>query len=352
MNLTILFGGASYEHEISIVSAIALKKVLKGRLTFVFLDAEGNFFHVPSEKMKSNHFSSGEYKKDEILTLTKGGFEKRGFFGSKKLDETGTVLNLVHGAEGEDGTVAALLDFYDIPYIGPRKEASVLSFNKWLTKLYAEGIGISTVKYQVVRIEEERAVKFDYPVIVKPLRLGSSIGVSIVKRKEDLDFALDVAFEFDDEVLIEPFITGIEEYNIAGCKTQDEWIISRIESPKKKEFLDFEQKYLDFSRTESVSEADVDLELAQKLIESFKIIYGHLFEGALIRCDFFVKDGYIMLNEINPIPGSMANYLFDDFGKVIEKLGHALPQQRHIRPDYAYIDRVQSAKGPKTGHAH
>ncbi|WP_300362199.1 D-alanine--D-alanine ligase [Hydrogenimonas sp.] len=349
MKPAILFGGASYEHEISIVSAIALKKVLKTPLTFIFLDAEGGFWHIPAEKMRSNHFSSGDYRKDDPLTLVKGGFEKRGFLKAKPLEGFDTVLNLVHGGQGEDGTIASLMEFFAIPYIGPRKEASVISYNKWLTKLYAEGIGVQTVEYQVLHIDGDRNLDFDFPVIVKPLRLGSSIGVSIVRKREELDFALDVAFEFDDDVLVEPFIEGIEEFNIAGCKTDEGWILSRIEAPQKKEFLDFDQKYLDFARTEGVQEAKIDPTLQKDLEETFEKVYGTLFEGALIRCDFFFASGEILLNEINPIPGSMANYLFDDFAGTLSKLARSLPRPRSIRPDYAYINRVQSAKGPKTG---
>lgn len=349
VNFAILFGGASYEHEISIVSAIALKRIIKPTPLFIFLDAEGSFYHIKAEDMKSDHFSTKAYKKDEKITPVRGGFEKRGLLKNRRVDGIETVINLVHGAQGEDGTVAALTEFYEIPCIGPSKEASVISFNKWFTKLYARGLGIDTVEYKLLGIDEEREIGFDLPVIVKPLRLGSSIGVSVVKEQKDLDFALDVAFEFDDKVLIEPFIEGIEEYNVAGCKTSSGWKIGTIEAPAKKEFLDFDQKYLDFSRTETVAAAQLPSELEKRLVESFKKVYSDLFEGALIRCDFFVKDGKILLNEINPIPGSLANYLFDDFGSVLNELAASLPKKRTIRPDYAYINRVQSAKGPKTG---
>ena len=350
VKFAILFGGASYEHEISIVSAIALKRILKSAPVFIFLDAEGNFYHIKAEDMKSDHFSTKAYKKDEKITPVRGGFEKGGLFKSKKMDGVETVINLIHGAQGEDGTVAALMEFYEIPCIGPSKEASVISFNKWLTKLYAHGVGIDTVEYRLLGIDEEREIGFDFPVIIKPLRLGSSIGVSVVREQKDLDFALDVAFEFDDKVLIEPFVEGIEEYNVAGCKTSSGWEIGTIEAPAKKEFLDFDQKYLDFSRTETVAAAQLPPELENGLIESFKKVYSDLFEGALIRCDFFVKEGKIVLNEINPIPGSLANYLFDDFEAVLNELAASLPKKRIIRPDYAYINRVQSAKGPKMGN--
>lgn len=350
MKYAILFGGASFEHEISIVSAIALKKVLKNVETFIFLDSEGEFYAIPPTSMKSTHFSDRGFKKDEKLTLSKGGFLKRGLFKSSMLEGFDVILNLIHGAQGEDGTIASLLDFYEIPYIGPRKEASVISFNKWFTKLYADGIGIKSVEYELLKIDSKREIAFDFPLIVKPLRLGSSIGVSVVKQKSELDFALDVAFEFDDEVLIEPFIEGIEEYNVAGCRVGSEWYIGKIEAPKKDGYLDFEQKYMDFSRTQSVLEAQIDNRVQEELIDSFKKVYANLFEGALVRCDFFVKDGEILLNEINPIPGSLANYLFDDFQGALDSLGTSLPKNRSIKPDYAYIGLVQSAKGPKTGN--
>ncbi|WP_457597473.1 D-alanine--D-alanine ligase [Hydrogenimonas sp.] len=343
---TILFGGASYEHEISIVSAIALKKVLKSPLGFVFLDAEGRFWQIEAEHMRSDYFADGGYKKATRLRLTEGGFEKPGLLGARKL-EVGTIVNLVHGAQGEDGTIPSLLDFHRIPYIGPRKEASCVSFNKWLTKLYAEGCGVATLEWQLLRSDGPRELTLDLPVIVKPLRLGSSIGVSVVREPRQLDYALDVAFEFDDEVLIEPFVEGIEEYNVAGCRAGESWIFGRIEKPAKKEFLDFEQKYLDFARTEEVAEAEIDESLKEALKESFRKLYAHTFEGALIRCDFFVASGEIYVNEINPIPGSMANYLFDDFEGVLKRLAGHLPRPRAITPDYAYIRQVQSAKGPK-----
>jgi D-alanine-D-alanine ligase len=351
MELAIVFGGASYEHEISIVSAIALKEVLRKTPVFIFLDAEGGFYHIPAESMRSDHFSGGGYRRNDRLHLTHGGFVKRGLLKEKRLEGAETVLNLVHGAQGEDGTLAALFDFYGVPYVGPRKAASVISYDKRLTKLLAEDLGVRTIEWQVLTIDGDRTIDFDFPVIVKPLRLGSSIGVGVVRDAEALEYALDTAFEFDDEVLVEPFIEGIQEYNVAGCRTREGWVIGRIEAPQKRVFLDFEQKYLDFARTGEVAEAEIDESLKMALKERFERVYGTLFNGALIRCDFFVAGGEIFLNEINPIPGSMANYLFDDFEGTLERLAANLPEARTIRPDYAYIDRVQSAKGPKSGRS-
>ena len=184
----------------------------------------------------------------------------------------------------------------------------------------------------------------EYPVIIKPVRLGSSIGVSIVKDAGELDYALDVAFEFDSEVIIEPFIDGVKEYNQAGCYTTV-WELSIVEEPHKEEFLDFEKKYMDFSRDSQVLSADIDESLTSKIQEAFKKIYDPLFKGAIIRCDFFVIDGEVYLNEINPIPGSMANYLFDDFEGMVERLSRNLPKEKNIQINYQYIHSIQSAKG-------
>lgn len=346
MNIAILFGGSSYEHEISIVSAITLKKVLKkSNLSFIFCDSNREFYLIESKNMKSNHFSSGDYKKAKKLVLKKGAFCTEGMFGLKE-QNLGTVLNLIHGRDGEDGKIASLLEFNDIAYISPRVDASVLSYNKLYTKLYAESLGVKVIPYSILNTTESRDIELDYPVIIKPVRLGSSIGVSIVKSEDELDYALDVAFEFDNQVLIEPFINGVLEYNQAGCKTSN-FELSIVEEPNKEEFLDFEKKYLDFSRAGKVMDAEISSELKTNIQENFKKIYGTLFEGSIIRCDFFVVDGEVLLNEINPIPGSMANYLFEDFEGMVERLGTKLPKESSIKIDYTYIHSIQSAKGGK-----
>jgi D-alanine-D-alanine ligase len=102
---------------------------------------------------------------------------------------------------------------------------------------------------------------------------------------------------------------------------------------------------MDFSRSEQVLKADISDALVAKLRTNFEKIYDVLFEGALIRCDFFVVDGEVLLNEINPIPGSMANYLFEDFASAIEALSDSLPHTKRINSSYDYIHSIASAKG-------
>jgi len=344
MNIAILFGGSSFEHEISIVSAITLKKVLKkSTITYIFISQDRKFYLIDTDKINSKLFSSGEYKKSKELTLKSGGFSIDGMFGSKVVDFD-VALNLIHGRDGEDGKISSMMEFFSIPFISPRMEASALSYNKLYTKFLAESLGVKTVPYEHLSKNDERKITMDYPVIIKPVRLGSSIGVSIVNEASELDYALDVAFEFDTDVIVEPFIKGVKEFNQAGSFTND-WELSIVEEPQKEEFLDFEKKYMDFSRDSQVLAADITEELKTKIHESFKKIYEPLFLGSIIRCDFFVVDGEVLLNEINPIPGSMANYLFDDFEGMVERLFNHLPKEQNISVDYQYIHSIQSAKG-------
>lgn len=349
MRFDIVFGGVSFEHEISIVSAIALKKVLGSKIEhFIFLDAAHRFYLIPANSMKSKFFSSGEYKKCDELFLQRGSFVKKGLFGFKAVIPN-TIISLIHGADGEDGSVSAMLEFYAIPFIAPRVESSVMSFNKALTKLFAHARGVKMLPYEVLTHTSPNPTTLSYPLILKPARLGSSIGVSVVQNESELDYARDLAFEYDDSIVVESFKSGVKEYNLAGCKVcengKEVFRFSIIEEPSKKELLDFEHKYLDFSRTAQVLQADISEELAQKLKDSFVKIYDNAFEGALIRCDFFVIDNEVYLNEINPIPGSMANYLFEDFATTLELLAHNLPKKHAIKVSYKYIEQIHHAKG-------
>ena len=342
MTFLILFGGSSFEHEISIVSAITLKdKIKKHNLKFVFVDANRDFYLIDKENMKSKYFAHGEYKKATKLEITKNGFKyQKGFLKKNYYVNFDVTINLIHGRDGEDGKIPGILEFFDIKTITPNVEASVLSYNKVLTKDFAKLRGVEVIDYEIITKPQ---TKFVFPVIVKPARLGSSIGVSVVKNQDEFNYAFDVAKEFDDLIIVEPFIKGIEEYNLAGC-FGDDWIFSKVERVEKKEFLDFEKKYMDFARKESKTN-EIEKNLIEKLKENFKKIYKDEFENALIRCDFFYKDGIIYLNEINPIPGSLANYLFDDFDDVLENLAKNLKKEKEIKINYEYINKIQMAKG-------
>lgn len=342
MKYGIVFGGASWEHEISIVSAVVMKRALKADLYFIFLDANRDFYEIPAECMRANFFSLGKYKKCKKLYLTHGGFMKSNILGTKKLD-VDCYINLIHGCDGEDGKIAGIFSFYELKYIGPRLEASVMSFNKHLTKLLASSCGVKTLEFQALRRGD--SLNLQMPVILKPARLGSSIGVSIAKEPKGLEYALDVGFEFDDLIIAEPFIEGVREFNLAGFKANGKFNFSMIEEPSKKAFLDFEQKYLSFS-SDSAKKASINDELQESLKQAFiKIYEAGGFDGALIRCDFFCIDEQVFLNEINPNPGSLANYLFNDFSAAIDKLAKSIKIEPKIKVEYNFISQISGQKG-------
>ena len=343
MKIVIVFGGISFEHEISIVSAIAMKDLIKDELIYLFLDKNRDFYHIPTNIIKSRLFSLGEYTKYNKVYLGKKAFFTKTLLSNKTI-AFDWVLNLSHGGDGEDGMLSSLFEFYDIPYLGPRVEACSISFNKFLTKAYASSLNIKTIAYKHYTKNDEVIIN-QYPIIIKPSRLGSSIGVSIVNNQNELEYALDVAYEFDDSIIIEPFVKGIKEYNLAGCKIQNEFHFSIVEEPQKVDFLDFDKKYLDFSRTSTAKKADISSNIKEKLKNTFKILYNTMFDGSLIRCDFFVVEDEIYLNEINSIPGSMANYLFDDFASLLKNLASNLPKNKKIPITYEYVNKIQASKG-------
>ena len=341
MKFGIIFGGQSYEHEVSIVSAISVKRALKHDCVFVFCDKDRKFFLIEDKNMIAAYFKNGEYKKAKELQISNGGFFVSGMFSKNRI-QADVYINLIHGCDGEDGKIASMFEFFNIEYIGPRLEASVLSYNKVLTKKFAEIVGVKTLKYE--SITRNSLPTFDYPLILKPARLGSSLGIGVVHSEKELEYAMDMAFELDNIALIEPFVANVKEYNLAGCKIGDEMIFSNFEEPKKVDFLNFDQKYLDFSRPDKPEIPTISEIVQEKMKENFTKIYNCGFEGALIRCDFFVIDNEVYLNEINPCPGSLANYLFDDFNDIVERLSRSLPVFREIPVSYDYITKITANK--------
>ena len=341
MKLGLLFGGQSYEHEISIVSAITLKDILKKEVKFIFCDKDREFYLIETKNMKATYFSSFEYKKAKKLTLKNGGFFIDGKFSSKKI-EVDVYVNLIHGCDGEDGKIASLLEFFDVKFIGTRLKPALLSYDKVLTKFLAKITGVKALDYQILRKGDD--INLKPPFILKPATLGSSIGISIVKNEAEISYALDKSFEYDDTLLVEPFFEGVRECNLAGYKADSKMEFSMIEEPNKDEFLDFDQKYLRFSDSKTIKEANLDEKLKEKLRKAFSKIYSYGFDGSLIRCDFFIIDDEIYLNEINTNPGSLAHYLFDNFEDRLYDLARSLPNYKKIDINYNYVKSISVYK--------
>ncbi len=314
-NIAVFYGGKSVEHDVSVITGV---------MTANSLDKE-KFNAVPVYVAKNGGWYTGEILKDpdaysslslnklKKLTVVSGENalyeKKRGRL--KLLCNVYCAINCMHGERGEDGSLAGVLNMCDIPCASPDITSSALAMDKAFTKAAMKGAGIKVLPFMICgggkRIEEP---KFGYPVIVKPVKGGSSVGVGKAENREEFLKALSYALKFGDKAIAEPLLKGFTEINCAAYKKNGEIKVSLCERPiGRTEILTFSDKYEGGKRE---FPAKIDFNVAAKirtLTERAYRIFG--FRG-VIRIDYFVKDKTVYLNEINSVPGSLAYYLFYD----------------------------------------
>ena len=207
----------------------------------------------------------------------------------------------LHGKYGEDGCVQGLLEMMGIPYTGSGVLASSLCMNKLFSKLALSAKGLSVAPYKHYKLGESvdlKNIPFDLPFVVKPVKQGSSVGVSLVKEISKLKEAVDFAFKYDDEILIEKFIKAKEiQVGILDNKS-----IGAIEIVPKNEFYDFEAKYTD-GMAEHFFPARVDKNQYDKILEIGELSHKALGCDSYSRVDLLVTDDNYYILEINTLPG-------------------------------------------------
>ncbi len=281
----VLYGGKSPEHLVSIESGKAIfsslseEKFDKHR---IYINEEGEWFLDDRKKGI-----------DEILSY---GFD--------------IVFIALHGPNGEDGSIQGLLEIYNVPYTGSDFYASSIAMDKEKTKLILKGLGIKTPKFisfyknevDVKRIEKE----IGYPCVVKPSRLGSSVGVNIVENKEEIGKFIEEAFKYSERVIVEEYVTdnykeGKEiECAIIGNKNPISLGIAEI-LPKRK-FYDYTAKYTE-GLTEFFIPARLDEETYKRAEEIAVRVYKVVGCKGFARVDMFTRGKEIFVNEVNTIPG-------------------------------------------------
>jgi D-alanine-D-alanine ligase len=262
---------------------------------------------------------------------------------AKTLAAIDVVFPVLHGPFGEDGTVQGLLELADVPYVGAGVAGSALCMDKDLCKAVLRDRGIPVASNVTLREGDEVAHPFDYPVFVKPARLGSSVGISKVHDEAELGPAVELARRHDEKVLIEEFVAGVEvECSVLGNRSPIASLPGEILA--RNEWYDFEAKY-----DEGGMELRVPPNLPGETIAELQRLAVDAFvatecEG-MARIDFFVRpDGGVVLNEINTIPGFTATSvyakLFEASGIPYEALLEQLLElavERHERKQrYAY----------------
>ena len=317
MKLGVLFGGRSYEHDISIITAAQVTAALEGQGGIFPIYAENGEFFLIKGKVNIEAFAKHRVRKRKVRFAKKDG---KGVisFGLRKtpLD---CVICCCHGGEGEDGHFSALLECFDLPYTTSGVLASAATMDKRMTKVLCAEYGFSTAKGVCGHRGEdviERAKSLDFPLIVKPARLGSSIGIGVAHDELELIKALGIAFSFDSDVVIEEMVEDAVELNCAAFKEGEDVIVGGVENPKSwHEFLTFREKYEGGKYKSGVSRI-VKGALAERVRKETEGAYRAFGLDGVARIDYLYspKEDVLYLNEINSQPGSLAYYLFEEVG--------------------------------------
>ena len=287
----ILFGGNSFEHEISCMSVNFVKDNIDNNLfnyELVGIDFNNNWFVTNKNKKITNNWINEEKEKiDNIIEY------------AKKFD---IVFPMIHGNTGEDGKLQSLFELYNIKYVGCNSYSSLICYDKLLTKILLEKYDIPQVPY-IIYNDEIDINEVEYPVIVKPCKCGSSIGINVVNNKDELLTAIKEAKKYDNNIIMEKYLTTRRELECAILDTNNKLIISDIgEIMNKDSWYDFESKYKTKTDTNI---SNIDVEIKKQIQEYSKIIFNILKCKNYSRLDFFydIKEKKLYFNEINTIPG-------------------------------------------------
>jgi D-alanine-D-alanine ligase len=302
INVAIICGGKSSEHEISCISASGVISAIdksKFQPSLIGITKSGKWVSLPAD-------TNFEITGDNLPEVPENAPEI-------KIDQikADVVFPILHGPFGEDGTIQGLFEMIDMPYVGNGVLASAVAMDKDFAKQIFKAHGIQVAPGLVIRRGDEIDDRgLGYPLFVKPARGGSSRGTHKVKRKEDLASAVNDAFNYDSKVMLEKAIPGrevecavLEKDGKVQCSVPGE-----IKIDPKFEFYDFEAKYLDDATT-VIAPAVIDktTEIQEAAIEAF-ISLGC---SGLARVDFFyTADNQIIINELNTMPGFTPKSVF------------------------------------------
>ena len=344
LNVCVLFGGISPEHDVSLRSAESVLKNMDPQKYNIFpvgITKDGDWFLFGSTDYSL--LPSGEWlqcpdnKKATISPIRGQGLLI--FEGDCVVREMiHVVFPVLHGENGEDGTMQGLLQMAGIPYVGPHVAASAVSMDKTLTKLVADNAGVKQAAWMLVRSAElgshmddvmnRLEGKFAYPMFVKPAGTGSSVGVSKAADRDALRTALAHAAQFDSKILVEEFIHGREiEVAVMGNDSPVASVCGEIDSGA--EFYDYDAKYVTDTSVAYIP-ARIPADVEELVREEAVKIYQAIGCQGLSRVDFFVtyEDDRVVFNEINTLPGftsiSMYPKLFGAsgiaYGELIDNL--------------------------------
>lgn len=340
IRLAVLFGGNSTEYEVSLQSAGSVLEHInreKYEVIPIGITREGAWYHY---RGKYENIAEDRWKIDEenlTPVVVSCNPAVRGFMEWKhdrlEVLQVDLIFPVLHGKNGEDGTVQGLFQLAQIPVVGCDALSSALCMDKDRAHILVQSAGISVpksvtfqkyVRYDALKKIEEQ---LKFPLFVKPVKAGSSFGITKIYEEKELPSAVEKAFEHDDEVIVEEAIEGFE----VGCAImgKETLIVGRVDEIElSKGFFDFEEKYtLKTSRIHMPARIDADME--KRIQEAAVLIYRTLGCSGFARVDMFLTpSGEIVFNEVNTIPGFTSHSRYPNmmkgiglsFEKMLDKL--------------------------------
>ncbi len=320
IDVVVIFGGQSSEHEVSRMSAELMLKELnpqKYQVHAIGITKKGQWlsYEGPVDEIRS-----GAWEDKGIPVMISMAPTEKGFWqckeGQMSRIPADVAIPVLHGAWGEDGTIQGLFEMLQLPYVGCGVLSSAVSMDKVYTKLIAKAAGIPQAKYLwmhkreltenrdgiIGKIEEE----LGYPCFVKPSNAGSSVGISKAKNRKQLSEALELAAQYDRKIIVEEAIDA-REFECAVLGNEDIQVSGLGEVLPATEFYDYEAKYHN-AESRTVIPADLRKEQILEMQKIAKEIFFAVDGSGLARIDFFLdkKTGRVLFNELNTMPGFTA----------------------------------------------
>ena len=347
IHVAVLFGGKSVEHEVSVISALqAIQSMNKDKYAVYpiyitkknelywgeDLDKIEEYKNIPALLQKSTKIN---IVTDGSKTYLVPQQQKR-FSKAKPIACIDVAFPIVHGTNVEDGALQGFLKTLNLPFVGCDVLASAICMDKFAMKIMLKEAGfpvLDGIRFTAQDYKNEEKIladtesRFGYPVIVKPVDLGSSVGISKAENRQELVDALELAFQFADKILIEPAVVNLKEINcsVLGDYTAAE--ASELEEPiSADKILSYKDKYMDGGKKTGGSKgmsslkrkipAEIPAETAEKIKEIAVNAFKYLDCNGVVRIDFLMdsKTGEFWINEFNTIPGSLAFYLWEPKG--------------------------------------
>lgn len=296
--ILLLFGGNSTEHEISCKSAKSILENIdytKYQVAVVGITKENDWYQYLDtiSNITNENWKKGKVKKiDSIISFIK---------------EFDVVFPMLHGTNGEDGKIQAMLELFHIPYIGCNSKISSIGMDKHYFKILLSHFNLPNlpfILYDKNISPKQIEATISYPIIIKPCNGGSSIGIEIARNRKELKKGIKKALTYDKKIILEPFLQ-MRELECAVLEKNGKWIISPIGEIKTKQtFYNFEAKYEDKTSSAELAN-DLPKETIKKIQTIAKKVCKHIELQGLSRIDFFYipKTDQLYINEINTIPG-------------------------------------------------